>query len=162
MCSAHAAVRGFVGELVRHDDGGDVVLDMEAGLEHLSRGTGRHVDTVIAVLEPYYRSLETGRRVTELAQELGIARVLALANKVRTDEDRNAIGEYCERHGLQLLAEVPWDDTLLEAERAGTPPVDHAPDAPAVRAVAAALEKLLGDAVGRPGTGENKPTEEER
>lgn len=143
MCSAHAAVRGFVGELVRHQDGGDIVLDMEAGLEHLSRGTGRYVDTVVAVLEPYYRSLETGRRVTELAGELGIGRIRALANKVRTEEDREAIREYCGRHGLELLGEVPWDEALLAAERAGTPPVDYAPDAPAVRAVEAALERLL-------------------
>ncbi|MBW3534802.1 MAG: hypothetical protein KY453_06215 [Gemmatimonadetes bacterium] len=151
MCSAHAAVRGFVGELVGARDGGDVLLDMEAGLEHLSRGTGRHVDTAVAVLEPYYRALETGRRVVELAHELGIGRVVALANKVRTEEDREALREYCERHSLELLGEVPFDETLLAAERAGVPPVDYAPDAPAVRAVEAAAAALLRGDTTSPG-----------
>lgn len=136
MCSAHAAVRGLVGELVGAGDGeGDVVLDMEAGLEHLSRGTERHVQAVVAVMEPYYRALETGRRVAELARELGVEHVFAVANKVRTEADRAAVAEYCERHDLAILAEVPWDEELLEAERDGQAPIDYDPASPAVTAV---------------------------
>ncbi|MFN2433208.1 MAG: cobyrinic acid a,c-diamide synthase, partial [Gemmatimonadota bacterium] len=72
MCGAHATVRGLLGELVtKTGNGGDVVVDMEAGLEHLSRGTGKHVSRFVAVLEPYYRSMETARRVAALAEELG-------------------------------------------------------------------------------------------
>src|ERR671923_2028724 len=90
MCRVHATVRGLLGEIV--GGAGDVaVADMEAGLEHLSRGTPRHVGTILAVLEPYYRSLETGARVLELARELGIAGTYAVANKIRTGEDREAV-----------------------------------------------------------------------
>lgn len=136
MCSAHAAVRGFVGALVAHREAGtDTVMDMEAGLEHLSRGTGRYVDTVVAVLEPYYRSLETGRRVVDLAGELGIGRAFVVANKLRSPSDRDAVLDFCERHGLDLLEEVPFDESLLEAERKGRSPADHDPDSPAARAV---------------------------
>lgn len=136
MCSAHAAVRGLVGELVGAGNGeGDVVLDMEAGLEHLSRGTERHVQAVVAVMEPYYRALETGRRVAELAGELGVEHVFAVANKVRTEADRDAVAEYCGRHDLTILGEVPWDEALLEAERAGRAPIDYDPTSPAVTAV---------------------------
>lgn len=143
MCSAHAAVRGLVGELVGAGDGeGDVVLDMEAGLEHLSRGTERHVQAVVAVMEPYYRALETGRRVAELAGELGVEHVFAVANKVRTEADRAAVAEYCERHDLAILAEVPWDEELLEAERDGKAPIDYDPDSPAVTAVRELAEDL--------------------
>lgn len=143
MCSAHAAVRGLVGELVGAGDGeGDVVLDMEAGLEHLSRGTERHVQAVVAVMEPYYRALETGRRVAELAGELGVEHAFAVANKVRTEADRAAVAEYCERHDLTILAEVPWDEELLEAERDGKAPIDYAPDSPAVTAVRELAEEL--------------------
>ncbi|MDQ3224450.1 MAG: cobyrinic acid a,c-diamide synthase, partial [Gemmatimonadota bacterium] len=64
MCSAHATVRGLLGEIVaRTGNGRDIIVDMEAGLEHLSRGTGKHVSRIVAVVEPYFRSLETGRRV---------------------------------------------------------------------------------------------------
>jgi len=52
------------------------VLDMEAGVEHLSRGTTRNTDTLLVVAEPYYKSLETAARVAALGRELGIARVL--------------------------------------------------------------------------------------
>jgi len=64
---------------------------MEAGLEHLSRGTGRHVSRLVAVLEPYYRSMETARNVAALAGELGVGEVVVVANKVRDDADRQAI-----------------------------------------------------------------------
>jgi len=136
MCRAHATVRGLLGEIVtKTDSDRDVIVDMEAGLEHLSRGTGRHVSRFLAVLEPYYRSMETARRVAELAKELGIDSVVAVANKVRDEGDRGAIGEFCLAHGLRLVGEIPYDATLIDAERAGDSPIDHDPAAPAVTAV---------------------------
>jgi CO dehydrogenase maturation factor len=113
----------------------DLVVDMEAGLEHLSRGTGRHLSRFVATIEPYYRSMETARRVAELATELGVPDVLAVANKVRDDGDRAAIRGFCTSHGLRLVGEIPYDPSLVEAERAGRAPIDHAPDAPAVSAI---------------------------
>jgi len=112
-----------------------VVVDMEAGLEHLSRATARHVDALAAVIEPYFRALETGRRVVELAEELQISRIDVVANKVRNDADREAIASFCEGEGLQLAAEIPYDDSFLEAERAREAAIDHAPDAPGVTAI---------------------------
>lgn len=136
MCGAHATVRGLLGEIVaKSGDGRDVVVDMEAGLEHLSRGTGRHVTRFVAVLEPYYRSMETARRVAALAEELGVPDVVALANKVRDDADRRAIREFCAAHGVRLVGEIPYDHGLSEAERSGHPPIDHEPAGPAVAAV---------------------------
>ncbi len=73
---------------------------MEAGLEHLSRGTGKHVSRFVAVLEPYYRSMETARRVAALAVELGVPDVMVLANKVRDEADRRAIAEFTAAHDL--------------------------------------------------------------
>lgn len=108
---------------------------MEAGLEHLSRGTGRHLSRFVAVLEPYYRSMETARRVALLARELGIDDVVVLANKVRDDADRQAIAEFCAAHGLPLAAEIPWDPSLIETERRGDAPVEQSPAGPAVTAI---------------------------
>lgn len=121
----------------------DVVVDMEAGLEHLSRGTSRHVDVMLAVVEPYYRALETGDRVVELSRELGIGRVVVVANKVRDAGDREAIRDYCDGRDLEVVAEIPYDRTLVDAERAGTPPIDFAPDAPAVAAVRELTGRLV-------------------
>lgn len=137
-------MRGLIGELVaREDDARDVVVDMEAGLEHLSRGTGKHVDRFLIVVEPYYRSMETGRRVAELAKELGVSRAHGVLNKVRDGEDRRALRRFCESHGIDVLAELPYDGSLLDAERAKVPPIEFAPDAPAVRGLEALGRTLL-------------------
>ena len=112
------------------------VLDMEAGLEHLSRGTARHVDTLVITLEPYFKELETARRCAALGREIGITRIVGVANKTRDEDDRAAIREYAARHDLPLAGDIPFDDVIRKAEQAGRPPIDH-PDAPAVRAIAA-------------------------
>ena len=119
---------------------------MEAGLEHLSRGTGKHVARLVAVLEPYYRSMETARNVAALANELGIADVVVVANKVRDDADRSAIAEFCRAHAMRLVGEVPYDSQLADVERRGAAPIDAAPGSPAVVAIEALAGPLASDA----------------
>ena len=136
MCGAHATVRGFLGELVEKSGPDyDIIVDMEAGLEHLSRGTGKHVSRFLAVMEPYYRSMETARRIAHLASELGITDVKAIVNKVRNEADREAVTTFCSANGLSVICEIPNDLTLADAERAGQPPLDYKPDTPAVEAI---------------------------
>ena len=108
------------------------VIDMEASVEHMSRGTVRHVDVVLVVVEPYYRSLETAGRVAPLARGLGIRHVYAVANKVRDAVDAAAVADYCAKHDLDLVARIPFDEAIVAADRAGKAVVDYAPDAPAV------------------------------
>lgn len=119
------------------------VVDLEAGLEHLSRGTGRHVDTLIVTLEPYYKSLETSRRCAELGREIGISRVVAVANKTRDEPDRSAVRDFAGRHGMALVGEIPMDDRLRKADLAGRAPIDEAgsPAVAAIEALAAALDR---------------------
>lgn len=119
------------------------VVDMEAGLEHLKRGTARHVDAMLIVMEPYYRSLEVGVRMRALAAELGIGRIYGIANKVRTAADQEAISEFCHRNGLELMASIPYDEDVLEAERAGKAPIDHVPTSPALAQIERAAQSLL-------------------
>ena len=119
---------------------------MEAGLEHLSRGTGRHVERLVAVLEPYYRSMETARNVAALATELGIADVVVVANKVRDAEDRRAIAEFCRTHDMRLVGEVPYDGELAEVERSGGAPIDRAAGSPSVLAIEALASPLANEA----------------
>lgn len=144
MCGAHATVRGFLGEIVaRPTTERDVIVDMEAGLEHLSRGTGRHVSKLVAVLEPYYRSMETARNVAALGTELGIGDVVVVANKVRDDGDRAAIADFCRAHDMRLVGEVPYDPAMADAERRGGAPIDMAPQSAGVRAISE-LAGVLG------------------
>ena len=134
MCRSHATVRELLGALVSESQDLTVV-DLEAGLENFSRGTPRHVDTLLIVLEPYYKSLETGRRISELAQELKIRRVLGVANKIRSLADETAIREFALSHQIEMAAFVPLDNAILDADGTGASPVDEAPESPAVQAV---------------------------
>ena len=115
---------------------------MEAGLEHLRRGTAKNVDLMLIVVEPYYRSLEAGARTAELAQELAIPHIYAVANKVRSADDVAAIEAFCAKRGMRLLGQVPLDDTFVEAERAGKAPIDHAPHSPGIEAIRELARKI--------------------
>lgn len=132
-CAAHAAARGITQDLVAEAD--VAVLDMEAGLEHLGRGTVEHVDVLLIVVEPYYRALEVAGRTAALAQDLGLRRIVVVGNRVRTAADAAAVAEYCRKHDLALVGTIPYDETLLEAERQGLAPIDYAPDSPALTAI---------------------------
>jgi CO dehydrogenase maturation factor len=119
-----------------------VVLDMEAGVEHLSRGTTRNTDTLLVIAEPYYKSLETAARVATLGRELGIQRVLTLANKVRP-ADKESVSQFARRHGIQLIEEIPYDESVAEADRLGIAPIDHDETSSMVRAINALTGRLL-------------------
>ena len=133
-------MRHVIGALLEGDSTVTIV-DMEAGLEHLSRGTGRHVDTLIVTLEPYYKSLETARRCAELAREIGIRRVFAVANKTRDEGDRAAIRDFAANHDLVLVGDIPMDDNLRKADLAGRAPIDEG-DSPAIAAIHALAVRL--------------------
>lgn len=142
MCSAHGVVRALLADV--GSTGLDTFLDLEASPEHFSRGTARHVDVLLFVIEPYFRSLETVRRMAELGRELAIPRIVTVANKLRGEDDRAAVRAFAARHDLSLVGEVPWDDAVLDADRDRQPLVDAAPDGPAVQALAA-LTPLLAE-----------------
>jgi len=140
LCAAHAVVSSLLEDL-----GGPertVVVDMEASPEHLSRGTIRHVDVVCLVAEPYYRSLETVRRMAALVAELPVPRLVVVANKVRSDADAEAIAEFCARHGFESAGRVPWSDQVVAADRSRVPVLDWPGGEPVVRAVAALADRL--------------------
>ena len=138
-------MRGLLGELATGTNGETVtVTDMEASIEHMSRATVRHVDAMLIVTEPYFRSLETVGRIAPLARELGIEHVWAVANKVRSARDEEIIRSYCAEHGIELGAVVPWDEAIQEADREGRALMDYGPQAPAVKAVEGIADLVEG------------------
>ena len=120
------------------------IVDMEAGLEHLSRGTARHVDTLLVILEPYYKALETARRAAQLGRELGVKRIVGVANKIRDTADADAVREFAATHGLSIAAEVPLDEGIRKADLAGRAPIDVA-DSPAVAAISLLATRLTSE-----------------
>ena len=134
-------LRGLVAETSRI-----AIVDLEAGLEHLSRGTARHVDTLLVVGEPYFKSLEAAHRSFKLAGELGIAQTRMVANKVRTPRDEDTVREFATRHGLDIAMVVPYDTAVTDADERGTALFEHQPDAPSVVAIERLADQLLATA----------------
>lgn len=130
----HATVRSLI-ETASNTAEDVCILDSEASPEHLSRGTAKYADAMLAVVEPWFKSLETGRRIAVLARELGLERVALLANKIRDEHELAAVREFADRESLELAGVIPYDERLPEAERARQAPLDFAPEAPAVAAI---------------------------
>lgn len=116
-----------------------VVADLEAGIGTLTRMEAGAVDLVVVVVEPVPKSMEVGSRAAAVAEGLG-CRIVVVANRVRTDEDRAAIASAFGDHDVVT---VPDDDAIVQADRRGVAPLDSAPDSPAVRALAGLADLLV-------------------
>ncbi len=139
ICPESSLLRALVTHLLLYNEE-MLILDMEAGVEHLGRATAQAVDAFIAVVEPGRRSLQTAARVEELAGDIGIKRVYAVGNKVRAEDDWAFIQENSPVPTLGYLSANP---ELTEADIRGLGVFDAAPRAVAeARAIAAALEAL--------------------
>jgi len=121
------------------------ILDTEASPEHLSRGTARYDDGMLLVVEPYFKSLETGRRMAVLARDLGLEHVGLVANKIRDDAELEAVREFAAANDLEIAAVVPWDENMPGAERAQASPIDFAPETPAVQAIGALAREWVAN-----------------
>ena len=129
------------------------ITDMEASIEHMSRATIQHVDAMLVVTEPYYRSLETVGRIVPLAQELGIEHIWAVANKVRSSRDEEILRSYCSERGIEIGGVVPFDEAIQEADREGRALIDYEPAAPAVGAMEGLADLLERQVAGDRGNG---------
>lgn len=118
------------------------ITDMEAGIEHLSRGTTRTTDIMLIVTEPYYKSLETAARIRKMAGEIGIDNTYIVANKVRNETEASAIRAFCAKQNLEIIGTIPYDEMVAEASMVPASPVDHQPDSAGVAAVAALARTL--------------------
>ncbi|MGC4076504.1 MAG: AAA family ATPase [Rubrivivax sp.] len=121
VCPEHALLRALMTHiLVLRDD--VVVMDMEAGVEHLGRGTADSVDCLVIVVEPGQRSLETGRQIERLAADLGIRRLAYVGSKVGSAEDLAFL-----RAALpagQFMGALSLSPALQRADREGRAPYD--------------------------------------
>ena len=142
MCGSHTVVRELIHSALASDQESSMVVDTEASLEHMKRGTSRHVDKMYMVVEPYYRSLEAAGRFADLARQLGIEKVEAIANKVRTEEEEKAIEEYCQKINLPIAVMVPYDENVAAADLKGVSIMDYNKDSKMIKALEAFVKSL--------------------
>jgi len=103
-----------------------IIMDMEAGIEHLGRGTAEGVDALIIVVEPGTRSIETAYRIKSMADDLKLRRIFAVGNKVRSEEDKKFLSETMSQ--FKFLGFIPYDERLINAEIEGRPVLESSPD----------------------------------
>lgn len=116
VCPESVLLKAFVTHLLLRSDE-FVVLDMEAGVEHLGRGTAQAVDALIIAIEPGQRSIQTAQTIKRLAGDLGIERLLIVANKVHSDEEAQFLK--ASLADLEFLGELPYSDLVQRAELEG-------------------------------------------
>ena len=114
-------LKRIISNLVVHRDD-VVIMDMEAGLEHLGRGTTESMDEFIVVIEPGARSVQTYKNVKRLAKDLGITQVKVVANKVRNEEDEEFIRNKIPAE--DLLGMIHYNVEVMDADRQGKSPYD--------------------------------------
>lgn len=102
--------------------GESVIVDMEAGLEHLGRGTAEYVDVLIVVVEPGQRSFQTAYQVRKLSQDLGIQRLYIVGNKVMDVSDDEFIRKNLE--GFTVLGSMSYNEKIIDADKRGVSPFD--------------------------------------
>jgi CO dehydrogenase maturation factor len=115
-----------------------VVMDMEAGIEHLGRATATAVDKLIVVVEPGRRSIDTAEHIRRLASEIKLNRIAVVGNKIRSPKDEAFLREHLS--DFDILGFLPYADTLIEADLNGQSPYDV--DSPAKTKVAQMIAAL--------------------
>lgn len=143
-CPENVLLRALVSDLVLHKDDA-VFLDMEAGIEHLGRATARGVDTLLVVVEPSRNAVDCARRILHMAEEIGLARVRLVANKVSSPDDRTFIANALP--DTELVACIPYADSVRRCDRNGDSVLDHLEPEPlaAFEQLQHALEPLAGN-----------------
>ena len=137
ICPESTLLRALVMHIVLARDE-VVVMDMEAGIEHLGRATAKAVNKLIVVVEPGRRSIDTAEHIRRLASEIGLNAIAVVGNKIRGEKDR----EFLQKHlaGFEFIGFLPYDDALIEADLGGISPFDV--DSPSKAQVGSMIGRL--------------------
>ncbi len=121
VCPEHVLLKRLCSHLILQNKD-VVVMDMEAGIEHLGRGTAQGVDAFIVVVEPGERSIQTYRKVKQLGSDIGVKKVFVVGNKIRNKEDEEFISDNLENG--DLLGFVYYSQDVVDSDRSNQSPYD--------------------------------------
>ena len=122
ICPESAFLRSLLRHVLFKDN--VVILDMEAGIEHLGRGTARGVDLMLTVVEPGMRAIETVGRIKKLAADIGIKNIAGVINKATDSGMTKRVERMLEELGIPLLGVIPYDKVLIRADMDAESPLD--------------------------------------
>jgi len=142
MCPANHLIRLLLRHLlVRREE--VIVADMEAGTEHLGRGTARYVDATLIVTESGIKSLETAQRIKKLAEQMGIKKILLVGNKIMDRKDETIIQRFAEKNKIPILGMIPYDPIVRDADLSGASLFLSFLSAPAVQEIKVICDRLV-------------------
>lgn len=143
VCPESILLKNLVQHLILHRDD-VVIMDMEAGIEHLGRGTSKAVDCLLIVVEPGRRSVDTALRIKELGSDIGLNKVALVGNKVRGERDRRFLTESLPDY--RFLGFIPYDEMIIEADLRGSFAEDVSAETRAgLEGIAGALEGFASE-----------------
>jgi CO dehydrogenase maturation factor len=141
ICPESVLLKTLVTHLLLDRSSEEVIMDMEAGVEHLGRATAQAVDAFLIVVEPGRRSLQTAALIQKLATDIGIPRLYLVGNSVRDERDRQFISEY--GPDLPILGFLSYSPEAIEADMQGVSVFEAAPQlVEATQLIAAELDRL--------------------
>ena len=123
FCPESALLKRLLGHLVRKEE--ILFMDMEAGVEHLGRGTTRNIDLLLVIVEPGQRSLETASTIKKLGEDLGIRHVLAILNKCRDEAQKREIRKRLKEMDIDLIGVLPYSEEVMRTDLEGTSIMDQ-------------------------------------
>ena len=121
-CPENTFLRNLLSHIVLQRDE-FVIVDMEAGIEHLGRGTASGVDVMIVVVEPTLQSVGTAESIVRLAQQIHVRNVCFVGNKIGSEADHAYIGKHL--NARNVIGFIPYSDRIRQADRNGIPLIDH-------------------------------------
>jgi len=142
MCGIHTTVREIIHTALEESEQ-VTLLDLEASLEQMKRGTSKYVDILLCVVEPYYRSMEAVARFQRLGKELEIKNIVAVANKIKNAADEDAVRQFCAQTALPVIAVIPFDHIISEADKGGSLDMDAIDQSPALKAISNLAGELM-------------------
>lgn len=140
ICPASVLLRALLRQItLKYDE--IIILDMEAGIEHLGRKTAEGVDIMIIVVEPSLNSIESAYRIKNLATDIGVKRIATVINKASKDQEKFIKNKLAEI-GLEVMGCIPRDERVVKAEIERKPLINY-PDSTALRSIQKIAETLL-------------------
>ncbi len=141
VCPASVLLKALMRNLILKKDE-MVILDMEAGVEHLGRKTAEAVDVMIIVVEPGLKSLETAERIKRLANDIGIANIVCVVNKVSNQEEEEFVRGKLDELGVEVIGTIPRDPVVVMADMEGKALIDY-PESEALASIEKINAKIL-------------------
>ncbi|MFX1411865.1 MAG: AAA family ATPase [Promethearchaeota archaeon] len=141
LCPENALIRTLLYNLfVKRDE--IVIVDFEAGLEHLGRGTAKGIDIMLVVSEPSQKSLDLCSKIIDLSKKLGIINIFLIANKVLDDAQLDIINKRVQKWDVPLYHSIPFDSEIGKADLNGISPLEFNPNSEAITSLKKLYIKL--------------------